>query len=214
MGTNNAAKRQRHVLVVDDDRLVLAALSEGLRAAGYRVTGTVNGADALALAARDKPDLALLDMRMPGMDGVELGRRLREQSGVPFLYLSAYGDREFVARAAEEGALGYLVKPLDIQQIVPSIEAALARAQEIKKLRASEAQLNTALAGSRDVSMAVGLLMMRDRLNREQAFDLLRSHARSQCRVVAEVAKELLNSVESLNAVGRLDQDPSRGERR
>jgi response regulator NasT len=116
-----------HILVVDDDRLVLAALSEGLRAAGYRVTGAASGDDALAMASRNAPDLALLDVRMPGMDGIELGRRLRELADVPFLFLSAYGDRETVGQAVEEGALGYLVKPLDIAQILPAIDAALGR---------------------------------------------------------------------------------------
>src|SRR4029078_7227517 len=162
-------KPQRHILVVDDDRLVLAALAEGLRGAGYRVTGVASGEDALANVARDAPDLALLDVRMPGMSGIELGRRMREQFGVPFLYLSAYGDQDVVQQAVDEGALGYLVKALDIQQIVPSVEAALTRAGEIGSLRKSEGQLNKALMGSREISMAVGLLMMRDRINREQA---------------------------------------------
>ena len=209
----NERETQRHILVVDDDRLVLAALTEGLRAAGYRVTSAASGEVALGVAARDAPDVALLDVRMPGMSGIELGRSLREQ-GIPFLFLSAYGDQEIVRVAAEEGALGYLVKPLDIQQIVPSIEAALARGSDIKKLRESEAQLNTALTGSRDISMAVGLLMMRDRLDREQAFDLLRSHARSQRRAVSEVAKELLDSAENLNAVSKLKEDSRKGKRR
>ncbi|MBI3044205.1 MAG: response regulator [Betaproteobacteria bacterium] len=204
---------QHHILVVDDDRLVLATLAEGLRNAGYKVTGVTSGEDALGIVKRDAPDLALLDVRMPGMDGIELGRRLREQSGVPFLYLSAYGDQEFVTRAAEEGALGYLVKPLDIQQIVPSIEAALTRAQEIRQLRESEAQLNTALAGSREISMAVGLLMMRDRLNRDQAFDLLRANARSQRRAVLELARALLDSTENLNSVSMLKPGARRGKR-
>lgn len=203
---------QRHILVVDDDRLVLAALAEGLRHAGYRVTGATGSEDALRMVERDAPDLALLDVRMPGMDGVELGKRLRERHGIPFLYLSAYGDRDLVKKAADEGALGYLVKPLDIQQIVPSIEAALARGSDIRKLRESEAQLNTALAGSREISTAVGLLMMRDRIDREQAFEVLRSHARSQRRPVAEIAKELLNSAENLYTIKKVD-DPSRRRR-
>jgi AmiR/NasT family two-component response regulator len=190
----------RHVLVVDDDRLVLAALAEGLRGAGYRVTGAASAEDALAAAGREAPDLALLDVRMPGMSGIELGTRLRE-AGVPFLYLSAYGDRDAVENALEEGALGYLVKPLDIQQIIPSIEAALTRARDLRKLRETEAQLNAALSGTRDISMAVGLLMMRDRINREDAFELLRANARAQRRTVAEVAKELLASAEKLYTI-------------
>ncbi len=191
---------QRHVLVVDDDRLVLAALAEGLRGAGYRVTGAASAEDALAAAGREVPDVALLDVRMPGMSGIELGGRLRE-AGVPFLYLSAYGDREAVENALEEGALGYLVKPLDIQQIVPSLEAALVRARDLRKLRETEAQLSAALSGTREISMAVGLLMMRDRLNREDAFELLRDNARAQRRTVVEIAKELLGSAEKLYTI-------------
>lgn len=213
MAERDGANSPRHILVVDDDRLVLAALSEGLRAAGYRVTEAVSGEDALAIAARDAPDLALLDVRMPVMDGIELGRRLREQAGVPFLYLSAYGDQATVAQAVDEGALGYLVKPLDIAQILPAIEAALTRAGEIGKLRTSERQLSAALSGSREISMAVGLLMMRDRINREQAFDLLRGNARSQRRPIAEVAGELLASAENLYTI-RKPKEPVRRRKR
>ncbi|HKU70340.1 MAG TPA: response regulator [Burkholderiales bacterium] len=203
-------KLQRHILVVDDDRLVLAALAEGLRGAGYRVTGAASGEDALTSAARDAPDLALLDVRMPGMGGIELGRRMREQFSVPFLYLSAYGDQDMVQQAVSEGALGYLVKPLDIQQIVPSIEAALTRAGEIGALRKSEGQLNKALTGSREISMAVGLLMMRDRINREQAFELLRSNARSRRQPIVEVAEQLLSSAEDFYTVRDAGSTPPR----
>jgi len=212
MATRTEKAAQRHILVVDDDRLVLAALAEGLRTAGYRVTSVASGEDALGIT--DTPDLALLDVRMPGMSGIELGRKLREQGGVPFLFLSAYGDQEIVKQAAEEGALGYLVKPLDIQQIVPSIEAALARAMEIRQLRDKEAQLSVALAGSREISMVVGLLMQRDRIDRAQAFELLRSSARSKRRPIAELAGELLKAAENLNAVGTTQQNPHRTKRR
>jgi two-component system, response regulator PdtaR len=210
MAIQTKKRPQRHILVVDDDRLVLAALAEGLRGAGYRVTGVAAGEEALASAARDAPDLALLDVRMPGMSGIELGRRLREQFGVPFLYLSAYGDQDMVQQAVDEGALGYLVKPLDIQQIAPSIEAALTRAGEIGALRRSEQQLNKALMGSREISMAVGLLMMRDRINREQAFELLRSNARSRRQPIAEIAEQLLSSAENFYVVKSAGSAPPR----
>ncbi|MBI2509272.1 MAG: ANTAR domain-containing protein [Betaproteobacteria bacterium] len=85
---------------------------------------------------------------------------------------------------------------------MPSIEVVLDRAREIGRLRRSEAHLNVALSGSRETGMAVGLLMMRDRLDRKQAFELLRNHARSQRRAVGEIAGELLNAAESLYAVG------------
>lgn len=190
-----------HILVVDDDRLVLASIGRGLRDAGYRVSQANNGEQALEIAARDRPDLALLDVRMPGMDGIELGSLIAKQADVPFLYLSAYGQPDIVQQAAAHGALGYLVKPLDISQILPSVETALTRAAERHKLRASEANLNSALAGRRETDLAIGLLMERKRLDREQAFEVLRSYARSERRPVVDAARELVGLVEKLNAL-------------
>lgn len=194
-------KAPAHILVVDDDRLVLASLGRGLRDAGYRVSAAGNGEDALEIAARDRPDLALLDVRMPGMDGIELGALLSKQAGIPFIYLSAYGQSDIVQQAAAHGALGYLVKPLDIPQILPSIETALQRADERDQLRTSEANLTSALAGKRETDLAIGLLMERRRLTRQQAFEMLRSHARSERRPIAEAARELVVSVEKINGL-------------
>jgi two-component system, response regulator PdtaR len=192
----NNPQQPMHIMIVDDDRLVLAALSRGLKDAGYRVSAAANGEDAYAITMRDPPDLALLDMRMPGMNGIELGRRLRER--VPFLYLSAYGDEDTVRDGVAQGALGYLVKPLDIAQILPTVQAALARAAEIRALHEKETQLMTALATNRETAMAVGLLMERKRLDREQAFELLRARARSARRSVQELARDLLSGKISL----------------
>ena len=191
----------RHILVVDDDRLVLASLTRGLREAGYEVSEASNGEHAFELARSRNPDLALLDVRMPGMSGIELGRLLREHTGVPFLFLSAYGQPDIVKHAAEHGALGYLVKPLDIPQILPSIEAALARAGEIRKLRDTEAQLNEALANSREISTAVGVVMERAHLGHKEAFEALRNHARAQRRKVQDIAKDVISGVETINRV-------------
>ena len=206
-------KAPAHILVVDDDRLVLASIGRGLRDAGYRVSVAGNGDDALEIAARDRPDLALLDVRMPGMDGIELGALLSKQAGIPFIYLSAYGQSDIVQQAAGHGALSYLVKPLDIPQILPSIETALQRAAEREKLRTSEANLTSALAGKRETDLAIGLLMERRRLDREQAFELLRSHARSVRRTIVDAARELVGSVEKLNALAP-EPGPSRTNRR
>lgn len=201
----NADKSARHILVVDDDRLVLASISRGLKQAGYRVSEASNGEDAVNAAEKSLPDLALLDVRMPGMNGIELGRLLREHAGVPFMYLSAYGQADIVMQAAEHGALGYLVKPLDIAQILPAVETALSRAAEIRKLRDKEDQLTTALAGSREVSMAVGLLMERHHLGRDEAFEALRSRARAGRRALPEVAREVLESSEKLNFYKKME---------
>lgn len=190
------------ILLVDDDRLILATLSDGLRGVGYDVLTAGGGAEALQLCREQAFDLAILDVRMPEMDGIELGRRLRAETTVPFLFLSAYGDLDLVRRAADHGALGYLLKPIDIPQMVPTIESALVRAREILDLRRSEERLSTALSIEQKTRMAVGLLMERQRLDRKAAFEVLRSRARSQRRKIAEVAEEILNAVETLNGSG------------
>lgn len=188
-----------HILVVDDDRLVLVTLGKGLRQAGYQVTEAGTGEDALRLAREVRPDLALLDVRMPGMNGIELGRVLTQQFAVPFLYLSAYGDSDTVHDAVEQGALGYLVKPLDVAQIIPAIEAALARAAQIRELRDAEAKLELSLESGREIGAAVGLLMERRGLDREEAFETLREHARSQRRKLRDVAAEIVHAAEVVN---------------
>lgn len=194
----------RHVLVVDDDRLVLASLCRGLRQAGYRISEASCGEDAFSIAERTTPDLALLDVRMPGMSGIELGKLLHERAGVPFLYLTAYGQADIVAQAAVHGALGYLVKPLDISQILPAIETALSRAAEMKVLREKEGQLSTALAGSREVSIAIGLLMERHHVDRDEAFETLRARARSERCPLAAVARDIVESSEKLNSYKKI----------
>src|SRR5918999_4239734 len=184
-----------HILIVDDDRLVLATLGHGLRDAGYRVSEAAEGTAALTVAARDKPDLALLDVRMPDISGVKLAERPAAEHGVPFMFLSAYGDPDIIQRATELGALGYLVKPLDVPQIIPSIEAALARSAQIRSLTDTGEQLSQALESGRETSMAIGILMERRGFDRDEAFEALRSHARSQRRRVVDVATELVTAL-------------------
>jgi CheY-like chemotaxis protein len=113
------------ILVVDDDRLVLATLTHGLASAGYEVIDADNGDDAILLARQHRPDLALLDIRMEGMSGFDVAAYLRESLQTPFMFLSAFSDEATVAQVKALGAVAYLVKPLDIGQIVPSVEAAL-----------------------------------------------------------------------------------------
>ena len=184
-----------HVLVVEDDRLVLATVARGLRDAGYEVTTAESAEDAQEwLANGRRPDMALLDMCMPGQDGLWLAQRLRDLDRVPFLIFSAYGDNEFVTQAAELGALAYLVKPLDVAQLIPAIETSIARAKEMHAMRSTNDGLQAALDADRDISVATGLTMAYHRLSREKAFDLLRQNARSQRRKMVDVARQLIAS--------------------
>ena len=190
-----------HLLLVDDDRLILTTLASGLRASGYRVSTAESVDDAQALLTSGvRPDLAVLDMHMPGRDGLELAQRLRDLEHLPFLVLSAYSDPTTVERAAQLGALSYMVKPLAISQIRPTIEAALRRAQELDALRQAQLQLQEALNGDRDISVATGITMMQYRLQRSAAFELLRCAARAQRRKLAHVAADIIQSSEALHS--------------
>ncbi len=187
------------VLIADDDRLVLATLASGLREAGYTILEASDGEEAIRLCEEQQPDITILDIRMPGMDGIETARCLQDLTGTPFLMLSAYGDGDLVDKATDLGALGYLVKPIDVEQIIPTIEAALKQSALFKNLQNSESRLVSALKNDQATSTAVGVLMERHRLSRDAAFEKLRNHARSQRCKLTDVADELVKAVEMVN---------------
>jgi len=190
----------KHLLLVDDDRLVLATLAQALSKAGYRIT-TAESADEAETYLSDgfqRPQLALLDVQMPRQNGLTLAQRLRDLDHIPFMMLSAYSDAETVELATAQGALGYVVKPVDPLQLVPAIEAALARANDLQELRTTRLQLQAALDNERDINLAVGITMMQHRLSRKAAFELLRQGARRQQRKLVEVARGVIDAAETL----------------
>lgn len=188
----------RRVLLVEDDRLVLTMLEKGLRDSGYEVLAAESADEARQLLDAAKPDIAILDVRLPGESGIDLARFLREEADVPFIFLTAYGDHETVEAAAARGALGYLIKPADIPQLLPAMEAALARAAEIRALRESERQLQDAFPEVREINLAIGIVMERKGLDRNQAWEVLRALSRSQRRKVIEIARDILAATETL----------------
>jgi response regulator NasT len=187
------------VLLVDDDRVVLNLLAEGLREQGYTVAPAISGADALRLVEEQDFDLAVLDMRMPGLSGLDLARAFRTRGNPPFVFLSAFCDESVVRDAADAGAMGYLTKPVDMPQLVPFIEASMARARELESLRSTTGHLERALSSEQKTHTAVGIVMVHKMLDRQQAFDYVRARARSQRRKIGDVAEEIIAAVEVLN---------------
>ncbi|MBT9503420.1 MAG: response regulator [Burkholderiaceae bacterium] len=157
------------ILVVDDDRLVLATLTHGLAQAGYEVIDADNGDDAILLAREHRPELALLDIRMEGMSGFDVAAYLREYLQIPFMFLSAFADEDTVSQVKALGAVAYLVKPLDIHQIVPAVEAAFAQTRERAPRAAEEPAAVASDPTLQLVSVAVGVLMHRYSLSRSEA---------------------------------------------
>jgi len=177
------------VMVVDDDRLAQA---------GIEVIEADNGDDAILLARRHKPQLAILDMRMQGKSGMDVARYLVANTRTGFLFLSAFNDAETISEATRLGALGYLVKPLDVKQIVPAVHAALAHTA----LQAPAPAQGEARA-SRDEQVAVGILMERLRLDYDRALDALRNQARVEGASVEALATSMVEAANRLNSIPR-----------
>ena len=192
---NEAVVSKGRILVVDDDRLVLATVTHGLAQAGFEVIDTDNGDDAILLAREHRPVLALLDIRMEGKSGFDVAETLRDAYGIPFMFLSAFADEATLATVRSLGALAYLVKPLDVGQIVPAVEAALNR---LRQGVAPEPLRPAADALLDPVPLAVGVLMHRYSLPRAAAWQRLQRLAGEQKLPLHAQAERLLAAVEEL----------------
>ncbi len=187
------------VMVVDDDRLVLATLCAGLRQAGIEVIEADNGDEAILLARRHKPQLAILDMRMQGKSGMDVARYLSANTQTGFMFLSAFNDTGTIDEAKRLGALGYLVKPLDVKQIVPAVNAALAQVASANPIAAAPGPGR----GQRDEQVAVGILMERLRMDYDRALDALRNQARLEGASVEALASSMVEAANRLNSIPR-----------
>jgi len=193
------------ILVVDDDRLVLATVAHGLSQAGYEVIDADNGDEAILLARQHRPELVLLDIRMEGKSGFDVAEYLRDYCHIPFIFLSAFADPDTVAQVAALGAVAYMVKPLDVGQIVPTVDAAfeqlrVQRAQAEAARRSPAAQAGA--AESDVVAMAAGVLMHRYSLSRGDALARLRRIADAAGVPLTEQAERLVRAVEELARPG------------
>jgi response regulator NasT len=193
------------ILVVDDDRLVLATVAHGLTQAGFEVIDADNGDDAILLARRYRPALALLDIRMEGLSGFDVAEYLRQQLGIPFMFLSAFADEETRAKVQALGAVAYLTKPLDNRQIVPAVQAALARVRSSVPTPVPVPSEPAASAPGLDleapgvlVALAVGILMHRHGCDREAAMRRLAAAAEAAGCDPARQAGRVVAAIEQL----------------
>lgn len=203
---NRVSHNRGKLLVVDDDRLVLATLTQGLVQAGFEVLDADNGDDAILLARQHRPDLALLDIRMQGKSGFDVATYLREYCQTPFMFLSAFSDEATVKQVHDLGAVAYLVKPLDIGQIVPAVDNALS---QLSQKPPATGQRNTSSANHSEpdslptiVAMGVGVLMHRHGIDRVAALNRLQRMAHAQGQTPALQAQALIHALEVLAKSG------------
>lgn len=203
----------RKILLVDDDPFMLATMGEILQQSGYETQGATTGDSAILLAQQTAFDLAMLDVFMPVMNGLELAQQLQQKYNLPFMFVSGSSEVELVRQATDSGAVGYLVKPVNEVQMIPAVQAALARGDDIRHLRQTENDLTIALQAARETSIAVGLLMAKFKMDRDTSFDVLRAYSRSHRSKIHDVATNLLQAEELLNRFEQLSKKHMREQK-
>ena len=185
------------ILIAEDETIIRLDLKDLLQRAGFEVCGEArDGLEAVDLARSAQPDVAILDVKMPKLDGIEAARQILEERAIPIVMLTAYDQDELVSRAVEAGVFGYLVKPFREADLVPAIAAARARHDELAELRQQAESLNEALAARKVVERAKGLLMNEEGLTEAEAFARLRRASQTSRRPMKVVAEALIASLE------------------
>jgi response regulator NasT len=181
------------ILVAEDETIIRLDLKELLERSGFEVCAEAkDGVEALELARREQPDLAVLDVKMPRLDGIEAARQILDERPIPIVMVTAYGQEELVSRAVEAGVFGYLVKPFREQDLLPAIRTACARHEELTALREQADSLAEALAARKAIERAKGLLMEREGLTEPDAFARLRKASQVSGRPMRVVAEALI----------------------
>jgi len=178
------------VVIAEDEAIIRLDLQETLEEEGYEVVGSTGRGDEAVAMVRDlKPDLAILDIKMPGMDGISAAKEIAGGRWAAVLILTAFSQRDLVEQARDAGAIGYLVKPFQKSDLVPAIEVAIGRFAELRALEQEVHSLEEQLTTRRIVERARGLLMDTHQLSESDAFTFIQQSAmrqRAKMRVVAE----------------------------
>ncbi len=181
------------VVVAEDEAIIRLDLVETLRAEGYDVVAdTGRGDEAVELVAEHVPDLALLDVKMPGLDGIEATRAIALNKQTAVVLLTAFSQRELIEQAADAGAMAYLVKPYQRADLVPAIETALARFREFRALENQVGDLSEQLEIRKLIDRAKGRLTDAHNLSETDSFRFLQQQAMSTRRTMADVANDVL----------------------
>jgi two-component system, response regulator PdtaR len=181
------------IIIADDESLIRMDLREMLTNLGYLVVGEVaDGRSAVNQARELRPDIIIMDIKMPDMDGIEAAKTLTEERIAPVVLLSAYSQRDLVQRAREAGVVAYLVKPYREEELAPAIEVALARFQEFKELEGQVTDLQTALETRKLVDRAKGILMDKQGLSEADAFRKIQKMSMDNRKPMKDVAEAII----------------------
>ena len=184
---------QARILIVDDESIIRLDLSERLSGLGYTVVGeAVDGEMAVDLARRLAPDLVLMDIKMPKVDGIAAARILLQERIAPVVLLTAFSDRDLIEDARDAGVLGYISKPFREADLVPTLEVAIARFEEMRAIEKENVSLKDALETRRLVERAKGLLMDTHGLSESAAFRRIQKLAMDRRKSMKEIAEAII----------------------
>jgi AmiR/NasT family two-component response regulator len=181
------------VVIAEDEAIIRLDLKETLEEEGYDVVGeTGRGDEAVRLVAELGPDVAILDIKMPGMDGLAAAREIAKDRGAAVLILTAFSQRDLIEEARDAGALAYLVKPFQRSELIPAVEVALGRFQEVKALESEVKDLADQLETRRLVDRAKGNLMDKHGLSEADAFSFIQRTAMSERTTMKEISRRVI----------------------
>jgi response regulator NasT len=183
------------VLIAEDNELVALTLEEQLSNLGYAVVGVAHtGAEAVRLCAQLSPDIVIMDMQMPEMGGDAAAAQIGKQHPTPVIMLTAYSDPENIRRAESSGALAYLIKPVNPEELPPTIDVAIARFREMQHLREKVDELQDTIDSRKVIERAKGILMQRRTIGGEEAYELMRQWAKERQRKVKDIAQAIVDA--------------------
>jgi response regulator NasT len=198
MGNIAKEKSAIRILVAEDEALIRMDLVEMLQEAGYEVVAqATNGEEAIALATEHKPDLAILDVKMPVLDGISAAEKII--SIAPVLMLTAFSQRELVERARDAGVMAYVVKPFTIGDLIPAIEIAISRHTQMRSLADEVADLHERLETRKVIDRAKGILMKALNLSEPEAFSWIQRAAMDRRLTMKEVAQAVISPEAALD---------------
>lgn len=187
---------QRRVLIAEDEALIRLDLKEMLTEEGYDVVGEAgDGEQAVALATELKPDLVILDVKMPKKDGIDAASEITEAQIAPVVILTAFSQRDLIERATDAGAMAYLVKPFTKSDLLPAIELAIARYSEMVALRTEVADITERLAVRKIIDRAKGLLQAKQKMTEPEAFRWLQRAAMDRRTSMKEISQAVIDGL-------------------
>jgi|TARA_B100001540_G_C15816261_1_gene647651 response regulator NasT len=182
------------VVIAEDEAIIRLDLRETLENAGYEVVAdTGRGDEAAKLVSEHKPEVVILDIKMPGMDGIQVAREIAATEDTAVVILTAFSQRELIDEAVDAGALAYLVKPYQQSDLVPAIEIARRRYQEMRELTDQAKTLEDRLKARKVIEKAKGLLIDGASLNEDEAFRFIQTRAMSERKTMLEVAEKIIS---------------------